>query len=662
MIIGVVIRNFKTYKNINFIPLSNGSNFCGLIGQNGIGKSSILEALDCFFNNKLWIRNIDAGKSEISYVTPIIVADKDYFNDYNQPDFINKYSNSVISFITKDIPSTTQVQRKQCFEEIKKQFEGIDFNNKYVIPINLNEDRLVDFGIFEENDILNNVEQIEELPEYSKINQNGDKTKEKKEEELRYKRNEALKTKLTDLYEYIIDKTTYVYVPKDIEPERFVKFETEEIQHLIGTTLIDIVKAQLSEKQIKEISRNLKKFVDELSGKLNNYVFKTKETQRQPNLKAKDIYDLIINDFFTKRELHKENTGKDIALANLSTGEKQQAIISLIHSLVVNYRESNSNLIIAVDEPESALHISLCYDQFEKLNSISGICCQVLITSHWYGFIPTITKGTVVNITKENNKHIGYSFNIDRYREEIKIAKKIEKRTLPIAISLKGITDLIQSIISSVIKEDNAYNWLICEGSSDKIYLDEYLKEEVSSSRLRIVPVGGAKEIKKIYQQLLLAFEDLKSELKGKVYLLIDTDTQFYDFDSNTPNDLKPYLTCKRIVNNEEKTILVENQSNPKSPKTDIEDALNGMAFYRTLKSFDDEDLKSITCDNEDKQEIPSFYAMDLKISEYSKLDHFFSKDNNRNKSVFAKKYVQEIQNCTYRVPDWILEIKKFFK
>lgn len=53
MIIGVILRNFKTYKNINYIPLSNGESFSGFIGANGIGKSSILEALDCFFNNRI---------------------------------------------------------------------------------------------------------------------------------------------------------------------------------------------------------------------------------------------------------------------------------------------------------------------------------------------------------------------------------------------------------------------------------------------------------------------------------------------------------------------------------------------------------------------------------------------------------------------------------
>ena len=51
MILGIILRNFKIYKSISYIPISNGNRFCGLIGKNGIGKSSILEALDYYFNS-----------------------------------------------------------------------------------------------------------------------------------------------------------------------------------------------------------------------------------------------------------------------------------------------------------------------------------------------------------------------------------------------------------------------------------------------------------------------------------------------------------------------------------------------------------------------------------------------------------------------------------
>ena len=46
MIVGIFLRHIKTYKGINFVPLSDGEKFCGLVGNNGIGKSTVLEALD----------------------------------------------------------------------------------------------------------------------------------------------------------------------------------------------------------------------------------------------------------------------------------------------------------------------------------------------------------------------------------------------------------------------------------------------------------------------------------------------------------------------------------------------------------------------------------------------------------------------------------------
>ena len=61
MILGIILRNFKIYKSITYIPISNGNRFCGLIGKNGIGKSSILEALDFYFNSN---NNKDFKKAE----------------------------------------------------------------------------------------------------------------------------------------------------------------------------------------------------------------------------------------------------------------------------------------------------------------------------------------------------------------------------------------------------------------------------------------------------------------------------------------------------------------------------------------------------------------------------------------------------------------------
>lgn len=644
MILGVVIRNFKTYKGINYIPISKGTNFCGIIGVNGIGKSSILEAFDCVFNDKEWNKNIDALKAEESYVMPVLILEKDFFKGTDIENFTDCLSDSIKDYLGKEIPTVINQQRRAILETIQKQ--GFDWSEKMIISFAYTDSKEVNLGVMA--DIIDRLLPIEIT------DQDTNETKGEKEK----KREIEIKQSLYKVYMAVREKITYIYIPKDIEPERFVKFETEEIQHLLGENLIDIIKSQLPEGEILEISKNLKSYIEDLSNTLPNYQFKTNSTN-QPNLKAKEIYNLIVHDFFSKRELFKNAEGKDIPLSNLSSGEKQQAIMTLIHSCVTKYRNDNNNLIIGVDEPESALHISLCYDQFHKLFEISQKCNQVIFSSHWYGFIPSIEYGNVVNIVKKDGKHSSYIYDVYQYREQIKNDVREHRNSLPIDVSLKGINDLIQSIITSVIC-DNYYNWLICEGSSDKIYLSEYLKNEIQNHRLRIVPVCGVGEVKKIYQNLALAFEDLRTELKGKVFLLIDTDSQFHDFESKPTN----HLLLKRLVNDgtKKETILVDNQSNPKSPKTDIEDVLNGKAFNRALNCFKEEFAEFLSfVDNEEKEEIPSFYAMDLKPSIYDKLDEFFSSNNNKNKVLFAKKYVQLINEDNYQIPSWIQEIQKFY-
>ena len=270
MIAGVILRNFKTYRGLNYLPLSNGSNYCGLIGLNGIGKSSILEALECFFNNiKKWNRNMDANKAEQSYVMPVFIFEKGFFRDKEQSSFAEKYSDTIRTFIGNEIPTTIHIQRKYIWEQIKKQLETFPLDdNSLIIPVGIDENGVVVESII--GDIFDYYEKID-YP----WGQNADKERIEYNQRIE-NRNEKIKNYLTSLIVTIKDVITYIYIPKDIEPERFVKFETEEIQHLIGSNLVDIVKKQLTRTEIDDISRNLRAFIDNLSNSLPNYMFKTK--------------------------------------------------------------------------------------------------------------------------------------------------------------------------------------------------------------------------------------------------------------------------------------------------------------------------------------------------------------------------------------------------
>lgn len=658
MIIGVIYRNYKSYKNITYIPISNGDSFCGLIGRNGVGKSSVLESLDVFFNKRQFNRNVNNPNDE-AYIVPIFCIKKD--QDLPDSEIARMYSDKVWDCVLN--PTSTQINHvymdrfKTIQTHVHKILEsGVSRESHYLLPIGIDQERKPSLGIFRDNVFTDAINpQNEDCGADARVSDACEK--------------------MTPIVNFLESWYQYVYIPKDVEPEKIVQFETKEIQTLLGEKLENIVSELLTKENISKISSDLKKFIEDLSSKITGYKFKT-PSKNQPNLKPDKIYSLIIEDFFSIRELHKEiSGGKDISLKQLSSGEKQQAILTLIYSIIKNYRNSDdtNKLIIAVDEPEASLHVSVCYDQFEQLNELSKYCCQVLVTSHWYGFIPAMLTGSITNICGQSSDVTGaraYIFNIHKYREEIKHKDDEHKRSshesLPIDVMLKSSNDFTQSILLSVINEtqENVFNWLICEGSSDKIYLEAYLSDLIETKNLRVIPVCSATEVKKTYYRLQVLFEEVKSSLKGKVFLLIDTDANSMSIE--TKDNLDESLRARRIVNDLKKkeTILVHTKSatNPKSPNTDIEDALDSKCFIETLCEFKNNDLLSFLDDNIPQNlQCSSYWALDLRESQREKIDQFFNANNGNNKVLFAKKYVEKIGGDS-KVPNWIQEIRDYFE
>lgn len=140
----------------------------------------------------------------------------------------------------------------------------------------------------------------------------------------------------------------------------------------------------------------------------------------------------------------------------------------------------------------------------------------------------------------------------------------------------------------------------------------------------------------------------------------MDTDEQLLEFETKQNNKLH----CFRIVNDEhkEETLLVQVSSNPKSPKTEIEDILNGKIFYEALKYFKPlyPELLKFVGDDE-KTEIPSYFALDLTVSQKKLLTAFFDKEP-ENKVLFANKYIEIAKSTEEEKPKWVSLIKELLK
>ncbi len=636
MIIGVILNNFKCFKGMHYIPLTNadGTNFCGLIGLNGVGKSAVLEALDCVFNGKDIIRTEGIRTGHITYIIPICAVNEMELqriksNRINVREEILQFSKTLKQFVNDVIPATIKPKYVTILETMKTHWKTLSTSDIHLLPLNYSQKKYSLPLKYSENMELLNALGI-------------------------YNKNIGI---ITEAY---INSYSYIYIPINIAADNFAIFETEQILKLLGVD--SAIKALVSIDNLysvdSQFQKNIKKI---LHVKLKNYNFISTKYIPDYSKVEKELSNLIISHLLKAYKFGRtidDNT--NIPLSQASSGEKEQTIMDLVHNIVTH--EPINNFIIAIDEPESSLHISERFEQFNKLYEISKNCGQVLFTSHWYGFIPSIPDGCVVNIVKNNDTHSSYILNTYNYREQIQFGKEKEKKDkieFPVDVFLKGKNDLIQSIICSIVRNDY-YNWLICEGSSDKIYLEGYFSNEIQNERLRIIPMGGCGDVYNLYEFLRLHIRDLKGEVKGKVFLLIDTDAKFHDFETSSNNDLR----FKRVVNDEktEDAVLVDNQNNPKQ-KTDIEDALNGKAFNAVLNQFKEEYPQLLDfVDDVEKDEKSSFYAMDLGLgsSKYKKLDTFFNEP--KVKGRFARAYVEEIQKGGYKVPNWIEEIRKFFK
>lgn len=623
MIVGIFLKNIKSYGRNTFIPLTYKSNFCGLIGKNGIGKSTVLEALDYVLNDvngDQWNCYYDWKKdSEVKpYVVPIFLIKKDLIKPANQKVF-EDYS----KLLWDGDETIVHNSNRELFGKFA------DFRTSLSIHYSKDEYYLIALGKDKDRQISQSI-----FGSAQKLNPNS----------------------ASEIWNCIENLYDYIYIPKDIEPEKMTYLQNEELQRVTGQTLEDAISEIFPHSELSKLNAKLKEFTDSISEKLGGeYVFR-EPSERQSAVRKANLYTLIIEDFFSKRTLHKKlNNKQPVDVAQLSSGEKQQAILDLYYSLIVNARRSNKKLILAIDEPESSLHISACYEQFEKLNDLSLHCAEIIFTSHWYGFIPVIDEGSIVNIFRKKNdsKLVINLYLAGHYRETV---QKQHETQYPMDIELKSSNDFEQALLHGTLM-DNPYNWILCEGSSDKIYLSWYLKDFIEKKNLRIVPLGGIVENKRCYERLSLMLSDgkIKQDVRGKILFMTDTDENAVRYDVNKQSR---NIFGKRLVDLQNDVQLVDADQDSGAP-ADIESAVNGIVMSKVLMELKSEYSDQLDfIENESINDCSAMYSLDLSKSNEAKLKDFYQIDGMKTR--VAKRYVEiinESPNDFFKEPTWIRQI-----
>lgn len=605
------------------------------MGANGAGKSSVLEALNSFFNGADWNyhHSLSRGfKEREPFICPLFLIEKNSLPNLGSHQWILENLSELTWAANASDFNASYKYHAELFFKHKESIKAEGFDNKshYLIPFGLRRDQknampTIFFSMFET------------LPNYTQT----------------IKKYPTSKDAIPQLHQCITNYYKYIYLPADIDFIEYTKIEGKTIQALLGQRLDAIVREFIKREDINKINSQLNDFLLSISQKLGDYEYR-KPARKQTLVNQTHLTEKVIEAFFESKILNKKDGSEYTPVSDLSSGEKRQALIDVAKAfLLANAAPSHQQVILAIDEPELSLHVSSCFDQFKKLREIAESRIQVLITTHWYGFMPIISNGSAVYCPKNDQPPL--LLDLRCFREDIKKLKSKTKGELPVELELKGINDLVQSIIASITVTD--YKWIICEGSADSIYLNHYIKD----TKLFIVPVGGSPTVKKIYNYLHLALEDARDDVKGKVFCLIDTDKKFDAFDGKESLN---GIRIRRLKNNEDSycTELLKTSDNNASPPTVIEDTLNVESYIRAIEYFQQNPAygdiisklsKPLSSENNDW---PSSLSLNLSFTDRKLIDQLFNLDGFKVK--FAIRYT-ELDDPSNK-PAWIREIESF--
>jgi len=647
MIIGIFFRHYKCYKGARFLPFSidKPQSLNVFIGNNGAGKSSVLEALDTFFNNRDWTIHYDSKKSE-SFVAPLFLYEKAKVEN-----IFSKQSLKNIEIINNalwNIPINSNSNYKKYYEPY------FELRDKL---IHLRETHYI-FSFTKEFD--NNLPSFLPFDKYIK-----DAFTEEKEK--------ITPTIINKLKDEFLNKISYLYIPVETSISEFLRLETKGMQDLMNFDIKQSITNALSSKRITRgggtrakqlslldiINENLEGFISDIEKTIqkidSEYNF-TKEYKSKIKLTANHVTNVIIESYFAKRRLKKSQK----SIVNLSAGERKRALIDIAYTFLNHSSENDKEIILAIDEPESSLHISQCYEQFNKINIIAEqLGVQVLLTTHWYGSLPIFRDGVLHHINAIDDIPVSTSFNLSNYFEE--------RGSHPDDIHLKSFYDLSSSILSSLRLHNS--NWLLVEGNEDRKYLEYYLED----SNCKVLPLGGCTIVKIIYEYLYLPLSQ-KNEVKnitGKVFCLIDTDKNGIKLNTESENKDNNLKIRRLQFNDTNSSIVLKRLEDDYKSATEIEESLDSLQFYTSLAIAIDQKADVDTKIAFDNFEFDENVQNSFIKGDYSILNHLgngrnirtdkelISKFIDQNKKMIAEEYIFFKKE---NIPNWIQEIKKYFQ
>lgn len=550
MITGLLMRHYKNYGNVRFVPIIGDTDhmFSVYIGNNGVGKSAILEALDLVMNGRRGWNITQGEKKTEAFVCPIFLIQKNAIPPAKKRDVerVSDYFWSEEPDKSSVVSSSSEIKAFIDYKNGLKKYE----KTHYIILVGVSNDKPGAFFASYDGTVRKLLGETDEE---------------------QTKRANAIKELVLSLY-------SYLYIPVEESPTNLLQLQNETMQKLLNKDVQQEIEKILNAKQenasiVTQINKNLDAFINDVNDIISildpDYSFASDGGSKK-KLTAKDIRAKVIEAFFPLRSLKKGTRRVEL----LSSGEQRRAIIDVAYSTLMANKDKKTekSIILAIDEPEISMHISNCFNQFLRLEELSKKGVQIIVTTHWYGYLPIAQNGMMHYLElKENQTQI----------RSLALYNLLESRRMfPDDVELKSMFDLASSLIS-YMRREGQHKWIFCEGSDDKLYLQTILK---GYKNVHIVPLGGCGNVVKLYQ-ILVGFMTEKSEnAKADALFLIDTDIVRIEIKEPFTYSAKKTSACLRRLQITKNSI---NLANPLVPgeysQTEMEDCLNPGIYYEAV-------------------------------------------------------------------------------
>lgn len=461
----VILENYRGYTKKIEIPISN---ITTLIGKNDAGKSTILEALDTFFNESkakfsIQDRNIHCSKSDVTTIGCV-------FSQFPEEVIIDE---TISTSLEKEY-----LLNENGLLEIHKEFNDKGKSSVYIIanhPKNSGFSELIS----KKNTELKTLIRQYSLEEKCNMTINSSMRKALWEylgDELyvEKKKISASKEDGKKLWEKLVQ-----YLPKYalFKSDRSSTDEDSEAQDPIQLAV-----TQAIEKQAEQLNIIKEQVIREVEQVANNTIEKLKEfdvglaSTLSPKYKKEPSWEKAFSFSLTGDE--------DIPINKRGSGVRRLVLFSFFRANVEN--EYDNNLIYAVEEPETSQHPNfqkIIVDTFMQM--ISNDKCQIILTTH----VPGLAGLLPVNSLRLIKEYEGFKIVKQATVNEVELLKEISETlgVLP-TINSDGCSSNVKAIICVEGPNDVSFlkNLSHLLHQEDETILDLEINDEII-----IIPLGG---------------------------------------------------------------------------------------------------------------------------------------------------------------------------